>query len=133
MTCQSVPSPTVVTPPGLSPDAWRPVVESAPRVRLAQLARRLRIGTGARLVVFSARPDDETIGCGRLIAEWADQIGPCTAVLALSSLRAGPGRAACQFDVDLAPSAGPPSSQMRTSARESPGAGDFSKSCDRAS
>jgi LmbE family N-acetylglucosaminyl deacetylase len=65
-----------VTPAGLPVEAWAEAVAGAERRDLAAL---VPPGT-TRLVVVSAHPDDETIGAGRLVAEWARTRGPVVAL-----------------------------------------------------
>ena len=65
-----------VTPTGLPVEAWQVAVADAPRRGLADLVP----PTSARLVVVGAHPDDETIGAGRLVAEWARTRGPVLAL-----------------------------------------------------
>jgi LmbE family N-acetylglucosaminyl deacetylase len=79
-----------VTPTGLPVEAWAEAIAGAPRRALAELVP----PESARLVVVGAHPDDETIGAGRLVAEWARTRGP---VLALA-LTAGE---ACLDDVGV--------------------------------
>ena len=64
-----------VTPAGLPVDTWSTAVEHAPRRQLRDLAP-----PATRLVVVSAHPDDETIGAGRLVAQWARERGPVLAI-----------------------------------------------------
>ena len=64
-----------VTPAGLPVATWSPAVEHAPRRQLRDLAP-----VGSRLVVISAHPDDEAIGAGRLVAQWARERGPVLAM-----------------------------------------------------
>jgi LmbE family N-acetylglucosaminyl deacetylase len=61
-----------VTPTGLPVEAWAEAVADAPRRALADLVP----PESTRLVVVGAHPDDETIGAGRLVAEWARPRGP---------------------------------------------------------
>jgi LmbE family N-acetylglucosaminyl deacetylase len=79
-----------VTPTGLPVEAWAQAVTGAPRHALAELVA----PESTRLVVVGAHPDDETIGAGRLVAEWARTRGP---VLSLT-LTAGE---ACLDDVGV--------------------------------
>jgi LmbE family N-acetylglucosaminyl deacetylase len=65
-----------VTPTGLPVEAWAESVAEAPRRSLADLVP----PTSTRLVVVGAHPDDETIGAGRLVAEWSRTRGPVLAV-----------------------------------------------------
>jgi LmbE family N-acetylglucosaminyl deacetylase len=64
-----------VTPAGLPVATWSTAVEHAPRRQLCDLAP-----PATRLVVVSAHPDDETIGAGRLVAQWARERGPVLAI-----------------------------------------------------
>lgn len=65
-----------VTPAGLPVEAWAEAVAGAPRRAITEL-----VPPGStRLVVVAAHPDDEAIGAGRLVAEWARTRGPVTAV-----------------------------------------------------
>lgn len=64
-----------VTPAGLPVATWSTAVEHAPRRQLRDLAP-----LATRLVVVSAHPDDETIGAGRLVAQWARERGPVLAI-----------------------------------------------------
>ena len=61
-----------VTPTGLPVEAWAEAVTGAPRRELTDLVP----PQSTRLVVVGAHPDDETIGAGRLVAEWARTRGP---------------------------------------------------------
>ncbi len=80
----------IVTPEGFPAELWHEILDAAPSMRPAELA----VPAGASLLVLGAHPDDETIGCGRLIAHWAKQIGPVTVV----SLSAGE---ACLDHLDI--------------------------------
>ena len=60
-----------VTPDGHPDAVWRPWIEQLPRTTAGVLLRRLTPQAAApRVLVLSAHPDDETLGGGRLIAEW---------------------------------------------------------------
>lgn len=61
-----------VTPTGLPVEAWTQALADAPRRAIADLVP----SASTRLVVVGAHPDDETIGAGRLVAEWARTRGP---------------------------------------------------------
>lgn len=65
-----------MTPPGNPVGTWRAVIAAASTVSVEQLAD----GRTPRLVVVSAHPDDETLGAGRLIAQWARRGGAVSAV-----------------------------------------------------
>lgn len=69
-----------VTPPGHGPEVWAGAVAGSPLVSVAEL-----VGGSSRLLVLSAHPDDETLGAGRLVAQWAAHRGEVRAV----SLTAG--------------------------------------------
>ena len=85
-----------VTPPGHGSGLWDGYLDRLPRLTVPEIARSLGRGPGSHLLVVAAHPDDETLGAGRLIAGWADQVGPVSAV----TLTAGE---ACvsQIGVDL--------------------------------
>ena len=73
----------VVTPPGLGVEAWAPRIAAAPRVTLAELLAEMEIPAAeASLIVLGAHPDDESLGCGRLMSMWRRHAGEVTAVLA---------------------------------------------------
>jgi LmbE family N-acetylglucosaminyl deacetylase len=65
-----------VTADGLPVATWAKALAEAPRRSLAEVVPR----ASTRLVVVGAHPDDETIGAGRLVAEWARTRGPVLAV-----------------------------------------------------
>lgn len=70
----SVPDATrvTVTPDGQDRAVWAPVIDAAPRVSPAVLARDLAgLGAWPRLLVVAAHPDDETLGLGRLAYAWS--------------------------------------------------------------
>ena len=71
---------TVVTGPGQHVDVWRRRAAASPQVDVEAL--RGLAGEEARLVAFSAHPDDESIGAGRLLAGWRRSGGRATAHLA---------------------------------------------------
>lgn len=81
--------PLTVTPAGLPVAIWSGAIAAGERLVVADLA-----SEPSRLVVVAAHPDDETIGAGRLIAQWVRECGP---VLALT-LTAGE---ACFDDVGV--------------------------------
>jgi len=66
---------TVVTGPGNPLELWSGARADAPQTSVSALAP----AAGARLVVVSAHPDDEVLGAGRLIADWARTVGPVLA------------------------------------------------------
>lgn len=63
-------SPRVVTPAGVDDALWRPHLEALTRRAFGEVAREIGFARGARLLVVSAHPDDETLGGGRFIADW---------------------------------------------------------------
>lgn len=71
-----------VTPAGLPVDAWAPRIARAPQSELSALLAEFGIDGSAQLVIAGAHPDDETIGAGRLLRTWIDEIGPASVVLA---------------------------------------------------
>ncbi len=71
-----------VTPDGLPTAAWAPRIARAPRSTLKSLLADHGIDGAASLVVVGAHPDDETIGAGRLLRIWNDEVGSTSAVLA---------------------------------------------------
>jgi len=71
-------APTVVTGPGNPLETWSDALRGATRIPVSALAP----APGARLVVVSAHPDDEVLGAGRLVADWASGVGPVVAVTA---------------------------------------------------
>jgi len=74
------PSEAVVTGSGHHVDVWRRRAAASPQVDVAAL--RDLVGEEAQLLVFSAHPDDETIGAGRLLAAWRRSGARAAAVLA---------------------------------------------------
>ncbi len=70
----------VVTGPGHHVDVWRRRAASSPQVDVDAL--RGLAGAEASLIVFSAHPDDESIGAGRLLAAWCRSGRRARAVLA---------------------------------------------------
>jgi LmbE family N-acetylglucosaminyl deacetylase len=74
------PREAVVTGPGHPVDVWRRRAAASPQVGV-DLLRDLA-GDGAHLLAFSAHPDDESIGAGRLLAGWRRSGGRVRAVLA---------------------------------------------------
>lgn len=71
--------PREVTPAGNDTTFWSDIVESAISLEVSDLCVKQAAGRG-RLIVLSAHPDDETIGAGRLISEWARRRGPVEAI-----------------------------------------------------
>lgn len=59
---------------GNAPTAWRPLLASLPRRDLPP--------AGTQLVVLAAHPDDETLGCGALLARAADAGYAVTVIVA---------------------------------------------------
>lgn len=71
-----------VTPVGLSTAAWSPRIAQAPQLMLTSLLAENGISGEAHLVVVGAHADDETIGAGRLLRMWNDEVGPSSVALA---------------------------------------------------
>lgn len=71
-----------VTPKGHDVSVWASVRQRAERIDLDELATRLAAPPGTPLLVLAAHPDDETLGLGRLVHQWAGHRGPVTAVVA---------------------------------------------------
>ncbi|SEP97760.1 PIG-L deacetylase family protein [Microlunatus flavus] len=69
-----------VTGAGHHVDVWRRRASASPRVDVDAL--RGLAGDGAALLAFSAHPDDESIGAGRLLSAWRRSGGRARAVLA---------------------------------------------------
>lgn len=74
--------PRIVTPRGLPAEEWRGVLARATGRTLAETLDVLGLAAGAALLVVGAHPDDEAIGCGRLIGEWTRTVGPAALVVA---------------------------------------------------
>lgn len=73
----------VVTPPGLPVEAWGPRIAASPTLTLGELLARMEItAPGASLIVLGAHPDDESLGCGRLMSLWRRRVGEVIAVVA---------------------------------------------------
>lgn len=71
----------VVTPPGLSVEVWGPRIAASPSVTLDELLAGIEMrDPGASLIVLGAHPDDESLGCGRLMSMWRRRLGELTAV-----------------------------------------------------
>lgn len=68
--------PLLTTPPGNSLDVWAQIRSTALVSTPADLAS---AGPGTLLLV-GAHPDDETLGAGRLISQWARDVGPVRAL-----------------------------------------------------
>lgn len=76
-----------VTPAGHPRTLWQPLISAAPSVNLSDLLAELGLGPREReqaplLLVTGAHPDDETLGCGRLLSRWAREVGPVRAMIA---------------------------------------------------
>ena len=65
-----------VTPAGLPVEVWHGAVAAAPRRPIDDLVP----PSSTRLVVVGAHPDDEAVGAGRLVAQWARTRGPVLAI-----------------------------------------------------
>lgn len=72
--------PRLVTPPGNAAGRWRAALDAAPVLTLTEVGDRGRATRSRRLVVLSAHPDDETIGAGRVVADWARRYGSAEAI-----------------------------------------------------
>lgn len=77
----SAPGCVVVTPPGQGLEVWADRIASAAHRSLDELVTDLGWQQRSRLVVLGAHPDDETLGCGRLIHTWSRR-GRATALTA---------------------------------------------------
>lgn len=72
-----------ITPDGHADAVWRPTLDGLPRTAFARFVAEISGGAAApRLLVVSAHPDDETLGGGRLIADWVAAGGEAGAVIA---------------------------------------------------
>lgn len=72
-----------ITPDGHPDEVWRAELDALPRTSSGALIRRIaRAAPAPRLLVVSAHPDDETLGGGRLIADWITAGGTVQAVTA---------------------------------------------------
>ncbi|WP_106850461.1 PIG-L deacetylase family protein [Blastococcus sp. Marseille-P5729] len=72
-----------ITPDGHADAVWRPTLDGLPRTAFACLMREIAgAAASPRLLVVSAHPDDETLGGGRLIADWVAAGGEVGAVIA---------------------------------------------------
>lgn len=61
-----------ITPSGHADSIWRPTIDALPRSSPRRLRETLTPAVRRpRVLVVSAHPDDETLGGGRLLADWA--------------------------------------------------------------
>lgn len=72
-----------ITPDGHPDAVWRRTLDGLPRTAFARFMDEVGGGeTAPRLLVLSAHPDDETLGGGRLIADWVAAGGEVGAAIA---------------------------------------------------
>jgi LmbE family N-acetylglucosaminyl deacetylase len=71
-----------VTPSGHGLSVWAGQRRSAERLEPLALILELGVSRPVPLVVLAAHPDDETLGLGRLMHQWAREVGPVAAVVA---------------------------------------------------